>query len=236
MEPLRIFIGYDSRFPEPAHVLAYTIKKNIGFPTQIKYLILSDLQKDGLIWRKDLDKGSTEFTYTRFLVPYLCNYEGYALFLDNDMICLGDCIDLWPPHIYYHHKFTLQLVKHKQEIISDTKMYGCPQIPYERKNWSSLMLINCNKLQQWTLRYVNEVSGLDLHQFKYVKDEEIWGLPNYYNQLDKLDEITYDEGFLHYTSGGPWFNETKECQHADLWLKEYKEWKEIIPLDLKRDL
>lgn len=229
-EPLRVFIGYDSRWPDVSHVLAYTIKKNIGFETSIKYLILSDLINDGLIWRKDLDKGSTEFTYTRFLVPYLCNFKGTALFLDNDMLCLGPSYNL---NYIKRSVCSLTVVQNKQEILSETKMYGCKQIPYERKNWSSLMLMNCEKLTHWTTEFVNIENGLNLHQFRSLKDNEIGRLPSFYNQLDRIKNKK--EGFLHYTSGGPWFKEYRECPHADLWLREYKEWRQIIPLYSKRD-
>jgi len=229
MDPLRVFIGYDSRFPEPAHVLAYTIKKYIQFPTKIEYLVLSDLQTAGLIWRNDLAKGSTEFTYTRFLVPYLCNYEGTALFLDNDMLCLGSTDALKPPML---NEFpALHVVKHDPEILSSTKMYGCPQIPYVRKNWSSVMLMRCDKLTEWTLDYVNSAPGLDLHQFKNIPYDNVVDLPYYTNQLHKI--VYPGLGFLHYTSGGPWFKEYADCPHADLWKKEYEEWKQILPLNSK---
>ena len=133
---LRIFIGWDSRFPEPADVLRYSLIKHSSIPLEIRYLKLDELKLN----RAHDPLASTEFTYSRFLVPYLCNYRGKAVFMDNDMLALGDVKQL--DELDMSH-YALRVVKHDYQPENAVKMYGCPQTSYPRKNWSSLMIMDC---------------------------------------------------------------------------------------------
>src|SRR4051812_6145098 len=135
----RIFIGWDSRFPEPAEVLRYSLLKHSSIPLDIRYLKLNDLKLN----RTHDPLASTEFTYSRFLPPYLCNYRGTALFLDNDMLCLADIREIAELDMT---DFALRVVKHDYSPSAIVKMNGAVQPPSPKKNWSRMMLINCKKL------------------------------------------------------------------------------------------
>ncbi len=204
---LRVFIGWDSRFPEPADVLAYSLRKHSSIALEIRYLKLAELP----LRRAHDPLASTEFTYSRFLVPWLCNYQGTALFMDNDMLCLGDIKELAELDM---RPYALRVVKHDYHPTNTVKMYGCPQTTYPRKNWSSLMLMDCAKLRLWTREVVETQSGAYLHRFQDIPDEQIGDLPRTWNTLDWMDEHTR---LIHYTNGGPWFEAYRNHPHADVW-------------------
>jgi hypothetical protein len=205
----KIFIGWDSRFPEPADVLRYSLLKDSSIPLDIHYLKLDELD----LHRMNDPLASTEFTYSRFLVPYLCNYRGKALFLDNDMLCLGDIREIAELDMA---QFALRVVKHDYQPTNAVKMYGCPQTSYPRKNWSSMMLMDCGKLKLWTKKVVETQTGAYLHRFQDIPDSQIGDLPKTWNTLDWMDERTK---LIHYTNGGPWFEEYRDHPHADVWMK-----------------
>lgn len=206
---LRIFIGWDSRFPEPADVLRYSLLKYASIPLDIRYLKLSEL---GL--QREVDPlASTEFTYSRFLVPHLCGFRGKAIFMDNDMLCLGDIKELDDLDMT---NYALRVVKHDYAPQNTVKMYGCPQTSYPRKNWSSLMVMNCDKLSLWSKQVVETQTGAYLHRFQDIPDEQIGDIPPTWNTLDWMDENTR---LIHYTNGGPWFEQYLDHPHADVWFQ-----------------
>ena len=206
---LRIFIGWDSRFPEPADVLRYSLLKYSSIPLDIRYLQLTELDFD-----REVDPlASTEFTYTRFLVPHLCNFQGKAIFMDNDMLCLGDIKELDDLDMT---DFALRVVQHDYCPTNTVKMYGCPQTSYPRKNWSSLMLMDCAKLKLWSKEVVETQTGAYLHRFQNIADEAIGEIPKTWNTLDWMDERTQ---LIHYTNGGPWFEQYADHPHADVWYR-----------------
>ncbi len=149
---LRIFIGWDSRFPEPADVLRYSLLKHATIPLDIQYLKLDELK----LRRPHDPLASTEFTYSRFLVPHLCGFRGTALFLDNDMLCLGDVREIANLDM---RSLTLRVVQHDYQPTNAIKMYGCPQTSYPRKNWSSMMLMNCAEAQAVGQGYGRDANG-----------------------------------------------------------------------------
>lgn len=206
---LRIFIGWDSRFPEPADVLAYSLRKHSTIPLEIRFLKLDDLK----LSRAHDPLASTEFTYSRFLVPHLCGFQGKAVFMDNDMLCLGDvreldALDMRP--------YALRVVQHEYAPTNTVKMYGCPQTSYPRKNWSSLMLMDCAKLKLWTKQVVETQTGAYLHRFQDIPDAQIGAIDAAWNMLDTLDERTR---LIHYTNGGPWFEAYRDHAHAAIWYR-----------------
>ncbi len=204
---LRIFIGWDSRFPEPADVLKHSLQHHSSLPLDVHYLKLDELALD----REHDPLASTEFTYSRFLVPHLCGFEGKAIFMDNDMVCMGDIRELDELDM---STCALRVVKHDYQPENTVKMYGCKQTSYPRKNWSSLMLMDCSKLRLWTKQVVETQTGAYLHRFQDIPDELIGEIPNTWNTLDWMDESTK---LLHYTNGGPWFKEYENHPHADVW-------------------
>ncbi len=203
----RVFIGWDSRFPEPADVLRYSLTKHSSIPLDIRYLKLDELnlnrQRDPL--------ASTEFTYSRFLVPHLCDFDGKALFMDNDMLCFSDLRELYDLDM---SNFALRVVKHDYQPANTVKMYGAVQTSYPRKNWSSMMLMNCSKLKLWTKEIVETQTGAYLHRFQGIPDEMIGELPDGWNTLDTMDANTK---LIHYTNGGPWFEQYQDHPQADVW-------------------
>lgn len=206
---LPIFIGWDSRFPEPADVLRYSLIKHSSIPLEIHYLKLDELR----LSRKHDPLASTEFTYSRFLVPHLCSFRGKALFLDNDMLCLGDVKEIADLDMT---NYALRVVQHDYSPTNTVKMYGAVQTSYPRKNWSSMMLMDCGKLKLWTKDVVETQTGAYLHRFQDIPDEQIGELPKTWNTLDWMDEHTK---LIHYTNGGPWFEQYLDHPHAGIWFK-----------------
>ncbi len=204
---MRIFIGWDSRFPEPANVLRYSLRKHASIPLEIRYLKLDELN----LAREHDPLASTEFTYSRFLVPHLCGFQGKAVFMDNDMLCLADIKELDELDM---SGLALRVVKHDYSPTSAVKMYGCPQTSYPRKNWSSLMIMNCAKLKLWSKQVVETQTGAYLHRFQDIADEHIGEIPKTWNTLDWMDDSTK---LIHYTGGGPWFDAYRDHPHADIW-------------------
>ncbi len=210
---LRIFIGWDSRFPEPADVLAYSLRKYASIPLEIRFLKLDELSLN----RTHDPLASTEFTYSRFLVPHLCGYKGKAVFMDNDMLCLGDVRELDDLDMA---GLALRVVQHDYQPTSTVKMYGCVQTAYPRKNWSSLMLMDCARLTLWTKDVVETQSGAYLHRFQDIPDEQIGEIPGTWNTLDWMDDRSR---LIHYTGGGPWYKEYEDHPHADVWYQARNE-------------
>lgn len=210
---LRIFVGWDDRFPEPADVLRFSLLKHSSIPLDIRYLKLSELNLT-----RDYDPlASTQFTYSRFLVPHICNYQGKAIYLDNDMVCLGDVRELDDLDMSDH---ALRVVKHDHRPETTTKMDGAVQTTYPRKNWSSLMIMNCANLRLWTKTTVETQSGAYLHRFQDIPDEQIGDIPSTWNTLDWMDDTTR---LIHYTNGGPWLAAYRDHPHADVWFEMREE-------------
>ena len=206
---LKIFIGWDSRFPEPADVLRHSLLAHSSIPLDIRYLKLDEL---GLERAHD-PRASTEFTYSRFLVPHLCGFRGKAIFMDNDMLCFADVKELDDLDM---DGLALRVVQHDYQPVNAVKMYGCEQSSYPRKNWSSLMLMNCERLTLWSKDVVATQTGAYLHRFQDIPDDEIGEIPKTWNTLDWMDDSTK---LIHYTNGGPWFDAYRDHPHADVWYR-----------------
>ena len=213
----KIYIGYDSRYPIASKVCEYSLRKH-SKDLDIELLKLSDLEQ--LYWREYKDQ-STEFTYTRFLVPYLQDYNGWALFCDDDFLFLKDVTKIFK---YADDKYAVMCCQHDYTPRAITKMLGKKQIPYKRKNWSSLMLINCGheSVKKLDLSTVSEQSGKYLHQFEWLKPHEIGFIPRHWNWLVNWYKETDEDkpSALHFTEGGPWI---VDSEYKDLWLKYKKQ-------------
>ena len=215
---IRIFVGYDSREAVAYHVLSHSILSRASEPVEIAPLMLSQLKK--VFWRESHPLQSTDFSFSRFLVPLLCDYQGWALFCDSDMLMLDDVASVWAER---DENFAVQVVKHDHKPSESKKFLDQSQSKYEKKNWSSVMLFNNARCKALTTDYVNTATGLELHQFKWLKDDSLIGdLPARWNHLVDYDpELPQDDvSFLHYTEGGPYFDAYKNCGYADLWFTE----------------
>lgn len=224
MDPIRVFIGYDSREPIAFHVLAHSIQRRASLPVAITPLIQDQLRSLGLYWRDRGPTESTEFSLTRFLVPALCGFTGYAIFLDCDMLCRMDVAELAPLFAGHARECPPEAVwvcPHDYVPKAAMKFLGQVQTAYPRKNWSSLIVFNNERCRALSPGYVNSASGLELHRFHWIKDDEIGKLPLEWNFLVGEDnQSDQPPKILHYTNGGPWFPETRDCDHAGDWLRE----------------
>jgi len=182
-------IGYDCRQPISLNVLQYSIYTNSSKPVAITPLVLDQLPLER--------QGLTPFTYSRFLVPYLCNYEGWALFLDLDMLAVCDIAEI----------FALADDRYSVMVSKNVKQF----------EWSSLMLFNCAKCKVLTPKYIEKADRL--HCIDWAKPEEIGGIPGKYNHLVGYDAPREDASLIHYTQGVPAFPETKDSEHAKLWME-----------------
>ena len=218
---LNIYIGFDSS--NYGQQLAYDICKrsilvNSNSNITIHMLNKSQLEQSGIFHRQD-NSGSTEFTYTRFLAPYLNNYSGYALFCDSDFLWNCDIIELL--NYIKNTNYAVMCVKHDySNCPSKTKMDGQVQEYYPRKNWSSLMLFNCShpSTKNLTLEAVNTQTPAWLHRMNWCKDEEIGNLPLEYNYLVGYYHKIPRPKALHYTDGGPWYIDYQNVDYADDWV------------------
>jgi lipopolysaccharide biosynthesis glycosyltransferase len=163
---------------------------------------------------------STDFSFSRFLTPYLSDYAGWSVFMDCDMVMLEDIADLWRLR---DERYAVMVVKHVHVPKETIKFLGEPQSKYEKKNWSSVMLFNNARCRTLTPEYVNTASGLELHQFKWLAGDDLIGaLPGRWNHLVGYDAPRSDAALLHYTSGGPWWAEYRDCDCAGQWHSELK--------------
>ena len=211
-----IFIGYDSKVKIAYHVLAESILINSSTPVTISPINLSNLKN--IYTRKQDPLASTEFSFSRFLVPQLMNYNGWAIFMDSDMVMLSDITELWNLR---NEDYAIQVCKHDYTPSSKNKFLGNNQTIYAKKNWSSLMLMDCSKCKTLTPEYVNTRSGLELHQFKWLDENLIGSIPLEWNWL--VGEYPYKKEVhnVHFTEGGPYFKDYKNTEYADEWFKVY---------------
>lgn len=215
---MRIFIGYDPREAVAFNVLAHSINVRASAPVTIAPLMLSQLKE--VLWRERHPLQSTDFSFSRFLVPLLSGYEGWSMFCDSDMLVLDDVAKLWTLR---DDRYAVQVVKHDHKPADTVKFLEQPQRPYEKKNWSSVILFNNAKCTALTADYVNTATGLELHQFKWLGDDSLIGeIPPRWNHLVDYDPALPPErvSLLHFTEGGPYFEAYKTCGYADLWFAE----------------
>lgn len=211
-DPVRIFIGHDEIEEIAYHTLVHSIMRTTTAQVQITPLDLAYLRP--ILTRQRDPKQSNSFSFSRFLVPWLCNYEGYALYLDCDMMARADIAKLWWGR---QHLKAVQVVKHDYVPKDKTKFLGMGQHAYRRKNWSSLILFNCARCKKLTPKYVNSATGLELHQFGWVDDDEVGDLPREWNWL--VDEYEYNPAarLVHWTNGGPWFAGNEHVDYSTEW-------------------
>ena len=219
---MNIYIGYDSREDLAYQVSEFSIRENSP-NIEVNPLKLEKLREQGLYYR-DLDKlGSTEFTFSRFLIPILNNYKGWALFCDCDIIFLKPLEELFS---LTDEKYAVMCVQHDYKPKGNKKMDGKIQSLYPRKNWSSLVLWNCGhpSNQKITTSLVNDpnITGKYLHRFSWLNDNEIGSLDHEWNWLVGWYKEPKDgkPKAIHYTEGGPWFEDYRYCEYHEIW-KEY---------------
>ena len=212
----QVFIGYDNREAAAFSVLAHSINARASMPVTVAPLMLSQLENVFTRPREPLQ--STDFSFSRFLTPYLAGYRGWALFMDCDMVMLEDIAALWALR---DDRYAVMCVQHNHVPKEDKKFLGEVQTKYDYKNWSSVMLFNCAKCTALTPDYVNAATGLQLHQFKWLEGDHLIGdLPSKWIHLVGYNEPRDDAALVHYTIGGPYFDDYRDCEYAEEWFTE----------------
>lgn len=212
-----VYIGFDGRESVAFYTLVHSILSRASAPVAITPLTL--LQLKGLYTRSRGPTESTEFALTRFLVPALSGYRGWSLFMDCDMLCRSDITEL-QTYIDRQRDKAVLVCRHDYVPKTERKFLDQVQTKYPRKNWSSLMIFNNERCKALTPDYVNSASGLDLHRFKWLDESQIGSLPLEWNWL--VGEYPYraDAKIVHYTLGGPYFDEYGDCDYAEEWFAE----------------
>ncbi len=213
---IRVFIGFDRREVAAYNVLAHSIQARASQPVAIAPIMLSQLHD--IFQRERHPLQSTDFSFSRFLTPFLSGFEGWSIFMDCDMLLQADIAQLWALR---DERYAVMVVKHEHTPTETRKFLNEPQSAYAKKNWSSVMLFNNAKCQTLTPAYVNTATGLELHQFKWLDHDELIGaLPPQWNHLVGYDKPRSDAAIVHYTLGGPYFAEYAQCEYAKEWLRE----------------
>ena len=219
---LRIYIGYDKNESVAYHVLSHSILRRSSIPVSI-----TPLNKDclrGFFSRPRGAYDSTDFSITRFLVPFLSGFRGFSVFMDSDMLVLGDVAELGS-YMTLMDKYAtaVRVVKHDYQPKEEHKFLGAIQTKYEKKNWSSVMVFNNSLCTKLTPDYVENAPGLALHQFDWLKDNQIGGMPKRWNWLvgePGYEKAPEDVRLLHYTKGTPCFDDYRTCDYSELWHAE----------------
>jgi len=215
-DKLKIFVGWDSREDIAYQACKQSLNDTASVDIEVIPLKQRLLKRDGLYWRKSDKLASTEFTFTRFLVPELANFKGWALFIDCDFIAVEDVKKLFDLR---DEKYAVMCAQHDYTPKEGIKMDGKQQLNYPRKNWSSMMLFNCGhpSNKQLNKELVNDpnIDGKYLHRFSWLNDAEIGELSHEWNWLVGWYNEPKDgkPKFIHYTEGGPWFEQYKDCEY-----------------------
>ncbi|HQQ62939.1 MAG TPA: glycosyltransferase [Pseudomonadales bacterium] len=233
MSLIRVAIGVDYREVTGYHVLCHSIMRRASKPVSFIPIALNNL--DGLITRERNPLQSTEFSFSRFLAPYLCNYEGWVIFMDSDIVAIDDIAKLWALR---DDRYAVMCVQHDHRPAGEIKFLGAAQTKYEKKNWSSVMMMNCAKCTALTPEYVNTATGLELHRFQWLGNDDLIGaIPPAWNHLVGYSEGALEEqALLHYTEGGPYFKAYENTKWADVWRLEHDHMNRVIEKPLSEHM
>ncbi len=219
--PFPIYVGWDSHEDIAYQVCRHSIMAHASVPVEVIPIKQEELRDKGIYTRDRDPLASTEFTYTRFFVPHMAGYQGWALFCDCDFLWLADIkglIDL------IDDRHAVMCVHHDHRPPESWKMDHRQQTLYPRKNWSSLVLYNCGHPDNAALtpELINAETGSYLHRFQWLDDDAIGVVPETWNWLEgwSARPATGHPSVVHFTRGGPWFDNWNDVDYADLWLAE----------------
>jgi hypothetical protein len=218
--PIQLFAGFDEREEVGYHAFCSSVIERATVPVSITPLSLKTVQR---IYGEGHRDGTNGFIYLRFLIPYLMGYSGWAIFCDgSDMVMDADIAEL--AKLYDPFK-AVQVVKHDYRTKHPRKYVGTAMesanADYPKKNWSSVMLINCAHYawRDMTPEKVAAMPGSFLHRFEFIPERYIGELPVEWNHL--ADEYGVDDNakLLHWTCGIPGFGHYMNAPHADKWFR-----------------
>jgi lipopolysaccharide biosynthesis glycosyltransferase len=210
-----IFIGFDPREAIAYHVCCNSLIRHSTRPLSLTPLALKNIGD----YSESHSDGSNQFIYSRFLTPFLMGYQGWAIFMDGDMLLRSDISDLW--NLRDETK-AVMVVKHDYKTRMKEKYLGSKNQDYPRKNWSSVILWNCShpKNRAITPEFIESATGAQLHRFTWLEDSEIGDLPLEWNWLpDEYGANTHAK-LLHYTLGTPCFHDFATTPMGDEWHRE----------------
>lgn len=209
---IHLFCGYDQREAVGFHVFVASVIASASVPVAIHALD-----------SKGLPQGTNTFTFSRFLAPWLMGFKGRAIFADAcDMLMLGDVAEL---DALFDPTKAVQCVQHDYLTRNPIKYIGtpmqCPNLDYPRKNWASLMLINCEH-PAWagmTPERVAAYADIPTHLLglRWVDDAAIGELPGEWNRLVDEGQPLGRAKVLHWTAGIPAFAHYRDAPGAELW-------------------
>jgi len=226
--PFPVYIGFDRREPEATEVARLSLDATSSIPLRVTELREDELRARGVYDRpfrmegqqrfdvRDGKPFSTDFSFTRFLVPVLQDFEGWALFCDGDFMFRADLKDLVA---LADDSKAVMVVQHSYEPPETTKMDGQRQERYFRKNWSSMILWNCGHVANaaLTCEEVNHRPGSFLHGFKWLEDDQIGGVPEPWNWLEGWSSPEITPSAVHMTRGVPTMPGYENIPYADEW-------------------
>jgi len=230
-EMIKVFIGFDQVESVAWHTMAHSIFTRSSRPVALIPVNLTNLKK---IYTRERDpKQSNEFSFTRFLVPYLNDYDGFAIFFDCDMMLRTDINEIFDA-VTKDPGRAVYVVKHDYEPKNEIKFLNTVQYKYPRKNWSSVILWNCGhpSNKSVTPEFINSASAMELHRFLWLKDDEIGELDVRWNWL--VGEYTSppnDVKNVHWTVGGPYFEEYRDVDFSEEWFEESKKMTNCLQRD-----
>lgn len=211
---IRLFCGHDEREAIGYHVFVQSVHRR-GSESVAMHALTS----------RGMPVGTNAFTYSRFLVPWLCSFDGHAIFCDaSDMLMLGDIAEL---DALFDPSFAVQVVRHEPyKTRHPIKYVGTslqsPNVNYARKNWASVMLMNCahDAWRAFTPNHIAAAEGVSLLQFAWLPDDHIGGLPPEWNRLVDEGQETVGAKIMHWTAGIPAFPHYAAAPGADRWRRE----------------
>jgi lipopolysaccharide biosynthesis glycosyltransferase len=214
---IKLIIGFDQKESIAYHVFCHSVFEKASMP--VSFLPLASINLN--FYRETHTDGSNQFIYSRFLTPFLNNFSGWAIFADGDMICNADIAELWALR---DQTKAVQVVKHDYKTKQKVKYLGNKNEDYPRKNWSSLILWNCehpaNKVL--TPEFVSEKPGSYLHRFSWLSNDLIGDLPKEWNWLAIEYPDNPEAKIIHFTLGTPCFKEYAKTSMASLWYENYR--------------
>lgn len=225
---IKVFCGWDPRDITGYNVCRQSLMDHASIRVSFKPLIQWKLRRGkifnrpyrvderGQMWDiRENRTFSTEFSYTRFLIPYLCNYKDeWVVFCEPDMMWRADIAELLE---LTSRQKSLICVKHNHRPVETKKMNDIRQETYHRKNWSSLMVINPARNVELTIHRVGTSDKEWLHGLSWLRDDEIGELPEEWNWLEGWSSPDLEPKIVHYTRSLPDMTDQILAYNDDWW-------------------